>query len=179
MSSDIKPVVNLVAFFHEELTTAMRDLGVSASEETEAYLVHLLDSFAVPDPIAIGDVGFDRPAAVMLEEAVTSNGERRIEIYRRLGDSSLYSCGFFEERLARRSMDPVYFERMGRSAYQSLSDLMNFKKPGNVFEVIFRELAAKFDEFVRAFRQVGKVFRPMGQFELSQFATTSIWTMPD
>ena len=150
----IEKVTSLLAFFHEELSLALKETGVETSEETEAYLVHLLEGYATLTPQQAEDVGFERPAAQILEEAVNSDGERRMELYRRLGDASLYSCGFFEARLARRSLSPTYYRKVGRTAYGSLTDMMTFKQPGGVFEFIFRELTAKFDEVVEAFRLV-------------------------
>lgn len=156
MSSSIEPVASLVEFFHDELKSAFLVLGVETTQETEAYLVHLLDGFSKPDAETRADVGFDKPAAKLLEEAMMSDGDRRIEIYRRLGDSSLYSCGFFHEHLSQKTVGASYYVRMGRTAYQSLSDMMTFKQPGGVFEAIFTELAAKFDHCVEAFRLVGE-----------------------
>ncbi len=145
---------SLLEFFHDELSIALKETGAQTSEETEAYLVHLLDGYAKLSPETRDHIGFDKPAAQILDEAIHSDGERRIEIYRALGDASLYSCGFFEARLARRSLSPSYYRRVGRTAYSSLTDMMEFKQPGGIFEYIFRELSAKFDEVVDAFRIV-------------------------
>jgi hypothetical protein len=149
----IEQVASLLEFFRDELTLAFEHTGVETSEETEAYLVHLLDGYMRLDPDSAEEVGFDKPAAVLLEEAMYSAGDRRIEIYRRLGDASLYNCGFFAERLNRR-VGPSYYRRLGRTAYQSLGDMMGFKQPGGVFQAIYDELAAKFDNIVDAFRML-------------------------
>ena len=175
MSSSIEPVSSLVEFFHDELKYAFTELGVETTEETEAYLVHLLDGFSKPDAQTNADVGFDRPAAMILEEAMMANSERRIEIFRRLGDSSLYSCGFFAEHLSRKTVGTAYYLRMGRTAYQSLSDLMRFKEPGGIFQAIFTELAAKFEHCVHAFQLVGEAgVRP----QITQFTKTG-WILPE
>lgn len=149
----IEQVGSLLEFFREELTLAFEHTGVETSEETEAYLVHLLDGYMRIDPESADELGFDKPAAVLLEEAMYSAGERRIEIYRRLGDASLYNCGFFSERLNRR-VGPAYYRRLGRTAYQSLGDMMGYKQPGGVFQAIYDELATKFDNIVDAFRML-------------------------
>ena len=150
----IEPVGSLLEFFREELTRACDVTGLRTSEETEAYLVHLLDGYLRLDPAGAEELGFEKPAAVLLEEAMLSTGERRIEIYRRLGDASLYNCGFFSEALSRK-VGPEYYKRIGRTAYRSLEDMMGFKQPGGVFHEIFRELAHKFDDVVAALRVFG------------------------
>lgn len=151
----IEPVGDLLSYFHEELTSAFQRINIKTSTETEAYLVHLLDAYARPD--VLGDeVGFGKPAAALLEEAMLCEGERRIEAYRRLGDVSLYSCGFFAEHLTRRNLSASYYRQVGQTAYTSLTDLMSFKQPGGIFAMIFRELAYNFDRITDAFRWIGR-----------------------
>ncbi len=151
----IEPVGSLLGFFRDELVAALDAQGVDTSEETEAYLVHLLESYSRLDGAKAEEVGFSKPAALLLEEAMHSSGEQRIEAYRRIGDASLYSCGFFKDHLERRGVGDEYYRRVGRTAYSSLSDWMNLKQPGGIFELIYRELTAKFDDFVDAFTRLG------------------------
>jgi len=132
----------------------MHETGTKTSEETEAYLVHLLEGYSRLDAQTAQELGFDKPAAHILEEAMESAGDRRIEIYRRLGDASLYNCGFFAERLERK-VGPGYYMQVGRTAYSSLSEMMTFKQPGGIFDQIFAELSQKFDDVVAAFRWLG------------------------
>lgn len=148
----IAEFTSLMEFFREELGYAFKQTGTTTSEETEAYLVHMLDGFGKLTPEMAPDLGFDRPAAYILQEAMNADGDRRIEIYRRLGDVSLYSCGFFEAKLQRSSVGTAYYHNMGRTAYGSLSTMMAFKQPGGAFDGIFKELSQKFDEVVSALR---------------------------
>lgn len=147
---------NLLAFFHEELNRAFDHTGIRTSEETEAYLVHLLDGYGSPDAATAEVIGFNTPAAHLLEQARQSEGDKRIEIYRQLGDASLYSIGFFEEKLERRSVNSDYYRKLGLTAYSNLSDMMTFKEPGGIFETIFRELCSKFDAIVDSFRWLAR-----------------------
>ncbi len=150
----IQQVDNLFQYFRSELSSAFERLGLSTSDETQTYLVHLLENFVRLDEKKAQDVGFEHPAAFILCEALSSAGDRRIEAYRRLGDASLFSCGFFEEYLDRsNSVVPLdYYRKMGRTAYSSLQDLMEFKAPGGAFHIIYDELTQKFDTVVEAFR---------------------------
>jgi hypothetical protein len=156
----IEPVESLLGFFREELVAALDAQGVETSEETEAYLVHLLESYSRVDASKAEEVGFSKPAALLLEEAMHRSGEQRIEAYRRLGDAALYSCGFFEAHLERRGVGGDYYRRVGRTAYSSLTDWMNLKQPGGIFELIYRELTAKFDDVVGAFTLLGDGGKP-------------------
>lgn len=150
----IQQVDNLFQYFRTELSKAFERLGLTTRDETETYLVHLLESFVRLDEQQARDVGFEHPAAFILCEAMSSAGDRRIEAYRRLGDASLFSCGFFEEHLDRSNSVVAldYYRKMGRSAYSSLHDLMQFKAPGGSFYIIFDELTEKFDTVVEAFQ---------------------------
>ena len=166
MNSDdhrIERVGSLLEFFRDELTLAFARTGVETSQETEAYLVHLLDGYLRLDASSAEEIGFGKPAAMLLEEAMTSVGDRRIEVYRRLGDASLYNCGFFSEHLNRK-VGPEYYQRMGRTAYRSLEDMMGFKQPGGVFHAIYSELALKFDDVVTALRAFGAKPQPSDPF---------------
>lgn len=150
----IQQVDDLFQFFRSELSEAFDKLGLTPREETQTYLVHLLESFARLDERSREALGFQRPAAFILGDALQSDGDRRIEAYRRLGDASLFSCGFFREYLDRnRSVVAVdYYRSMGRNAYAHLESLMQFKAPGGAFHVIYDELTDQFDTIVEAFR---------------------------
>lgn len=153
----IQSTSNLLNYFRDQLKVAFDDLGLHSSENTEAYLVHLLENFVRLDPQLSQDVGFQKPAAFLLGEAMNSPGEQRIEAYRRLGDVSLFNCGFFDAHLTRRgTVSAQYYRNVGRIAYHQLSDLMMFKRSGGIFQQIYEELAAKFDAFVEAFKCLGR-----------------------
>ncbi|MBA2664125.1 MAG: hypothetical protein H0U74_17675 [Bradymonadaceae bacterium] len=155
--NSIHKVANLLGYFRNELISAFQKLGLTTSEETQAYLAHLLQGFSRLDGQLSEEVGFHKPAAMLLGEAMNSMGERRIEAYRRLGDVSLFSCGFFGQHLARTPVSPGYYQAVGRTAYGRLGEIMEYKQPGGSFNVIFTELATKFDAIVEAFGQMGKM----------------------
>lgn len=153
----IQSTSNLLNYFREELKAAFDDMGLKSSENTEAYLVHLLENFVRLDPQLGKEIGFHKPAAFLLGEAMNSPGEQRIVAYRRLGDASLFNCGFFDAHLTRRgTVNSQYYRNVGRIAYGQLSDLMMFKERGGIFQQIYEELADKFDGFVEAFKWLGR-----------------------
>lgn len=154
-TQSILSVTSLFAFFYEELSNALRITGTTTTQETEAYLVRLLEGFVTLNEQQVAEIGFDRPAAHLLEEAMNAEGERRIEVYRRLGDTSLYSCGFFDKKLSQSAVGTRYYSEVGRTAYHSLYEMMRFRQPGSVFQIIYEELYHKFDDVVSAFRLLG------------------------
>jgi len=158
----IQTVENLLAYFREELDEAFEELDVDASEETEAYLIHLLEGFTRIEPDYAEEVGFDKPAAFYLGEAMNSPGDRQIEAYRRLGDASLFNCGFFEGYISRRLVDSEYYQDVGRHAYRKLTNLMSVKRSDEMFRGIFGELAENFERVVRAFQWLGGTLQDHG-----------------
>lgn len=154
--NSIHRVADLLGYFRMELALALDQEKVRVGHETEAYLVHMLEGFARLDARSAEELGFHKPAAICMAEAMSSSGEGRIEAWRRLGDASLFSCGFFDSHLRRTPVSPEYYRSMGRTAYQNLENLMAFKQPGGVFARIFQELAQKFDHLVVVLRWVGQ-----------------------
>lgn len=167
----IHKVANLLGFFRTELVEAFEKLELTTSPETQTYLIHMLQGYARLDTQSAQELGFYKPAAMLLGEAMNSVGDRRIEAYRRLGDASLFSCGFFGKRLARAPVSADYYHKVGRTAYSNLGDLMEFKQPGGTFYVIFSELAQKFDKIVDALRHLSKTEHP----EQTLYALVSNW----
>lgn len=168
----IETVPTLLAYFREELDEAFDELEVDASEETEAYLIHLLEGFTRIEPDYAEEVGFDKPAAFYLGEAMNSPGDRQIEAYRRLGDASLFNCGFFEGYISRRLVDSEYYQDVGRHAYQKLTSLMSVKRSDEMFRGIFGELAENFERVVRAFQWLGGTLQDDG-IEMESVAEAS------
>jgi hypothetical protein len=150
----IKQASDLRAHFRQELSEALSALRIEATVDTEAYVVQLLDGFVRPDERRQRTLGFDRPAALLLGDALEEDGAQRIAGLRELGDACLYHCGFFEAKLARRGMKAAYYERMGRIAYGSLHELLEVRRPGDVFAGIFGELERLFEPLVRALRHI-------------------------
>jgi hypothetical protein len=157
-ASPITQATSLLDFFRDEFQLACDELGLETSQETEAYLVHLLDGYTRVVPENQQELGFGRPAAFMLGDAVHGAPGARIEAYRKLGDACLYNCGFFDARLTRRSVSSSYYEAMGRNAYDHVHGLMRVQGGAiqrNPFAQIFAELSNKFSGVVRAFKKLG------------------------
>jgi hypothetical protein len=149
-NKDIGAVSTLNEFFHEAVSTAMRNQGVESTEHAEFYLVNLLAGFAKA-PID------DQPLALQLAEATLATPEERARHLRIVGDRSLYVSGFFEGSLSRRLVDVDYCIRLGGTAYRQLADLPAARREPGVPSVdVFRELAAKFARFVDVLAEVSE-----------------------
>lgn len=156
----VEKAADLLSFFRTELKAAFAEIGLQTDENTEAYLAHLLDGFTRFDSQTSREIGFSKPAAYLLCEAMNSPGERRLEAYRRLGDASLFNCGFFSEHLTRRTVSADYYKQVGQVAYQNLSELMVSKNSGGMFQQIYRDLAGRFDGFVEVLKLLGRGSSP-------------------
>lgn len=148
---------NLTAFFAEQLTRAFDLLRLSPTHETLSYLLFLLERHVKldhDDEEEKRQLGFERPAAFMLGDAVEAPPSHRIEAYRKLGDACLYNCGFFDARITRRAVSASYYKRMGKDAYASVADLVQRSPGQSSLRQIFAELAEKFEGIVAAFKHL-------------------------
>src|SRR5262245_46140968 len=99
---DVMPAASLAEFFHEALSTALKNQGVTTSAMTEFYLVNLLADGATA---TLGD----EPLALRLVQASTATPDERARCLREVGDQSLYVSGFFSDSLARSLVDVEYY----------------------------------------------------------------------
>jgi hypothetical protein len=138
---------NLTEFFRERLQSAMRTQAVRSSEETEFYLVKLLEAFAHTER-----GWFERPLALDYLESFHSPPSHRYGKLKRVGDTALFVSGLFMESLHRKIVSGDYYMELGRTAYRHLSALPT--GVGAVRGDLFAELAERFADFVRVFAEI-------------------------
>ncbi len=143
----IVPLASLDEFFHDALGRAIRNPGLSAAAEVEAYLVHLLSAFSTNAPD-------DGPMGVKLASAATAAPEERIQTLRDVGDTTLYLSGFFAESLSRRLVDIDYYISLGGSAYGQLARAYERKKTAAAG--VFDELGHRFGDYVEVLAEVSQ-----------------------
>mgnify|MGYP000182701841 CR=1 FL=1 len=152
-----EPQSDLIEFFTEKLNHALKLINTQTSSETLSYLLLLLERHLRLDDSNDDfkeELGFERPAAFMLSDAIEAPSSHQIEAYRKLGDACLYNCGFFDARITRRAVSSNYYTRMGKDAYSSVSNLVQRSPGQSSLTPIFHELAHKFDAFVIAFKHL-------------------------
>jgi hypothetical protein len=138
---------NLTAFFRELLQDAMRSQQVRSSEDTEFYLVKLLEAFAHAE-----QDWFDRPLGVEYLESFQSPPVHRFGKLKKVADTSLFVSGIFMESLHRKLVTAEYYVQLGRTAYAHLSALSGGMKA--VPAELFSELAERFSDFVRVLAEI-------------------------
>ncbi|HEY3354297.1 MAG TPA: hypothetical protein VGQ83_13675 [Polyangia bacterium] len=136
-------------FFHELITTALRNQAVATSEMTEFYLVNLLTEFMR------GQIA-DEPLALKMAQAATEAPQERARHLKEVGDTSLYMSGFFAESLERRAVALSYYITLGGSAYAALSGLIAMSRAGEAYAGVYGELAEKFPRFVDVLSEVSE-----------------------
>ena len=145
---------DLRGFFHNVLVEALAERRVEASESTAHYLVALLADFAHPGEET--HEALERPLPFLLEEALAAVGRERFERLRTLGDSVLYTSGFFLDHLEIRGVQLDYVSALGARAYGTAASML--RVPGNSDSApeLFEELAEKFTRFARVLSTVSE-----------------------
>lgn len=144
-------------FFREQLERAMEHQRVSTSAFTEFYLVNLLATCMKAAERTRPGAGFDEtPLAVTYGLALRAARAERARLLRGLGDTALFTAGFFADSLARRLVDFDYYRTLGGKAYARLSE--DGVAPG-FGQSVFGELAGRFTEFADLLAEVSESTR--------------------
>jgi len=159
---------DLRGFFKEVLLEALAERRVEVTETTAQYLVALLTAFAHPDELS--QQSLERPLPLLLEEALASAGGERFERLRSLGDTVLYTSGFFVDHLETRGVQLTYVQTMGARAYGSAASMLRTRGATDAVgePALFEELA---DKFGRCAEVLGRVAD--GLYATSQLASHS------
>ena len=140
----IRPVASLQEFFKDSVADAMEKQGVAADDHTAHYVVNLLTLFARSEKL------YDRntegpawqPLALQLAEAASATDtQTRNVVLQRVGDTSLFVAGFFQDGFARKLVDVDYYIEIGGAAYGSLSENVRGTIRGRALGGVFAELA--------------------------------------
>lgn len=89
------------------------------SENTESYLVFLLQRFAQNPQLA------ESVLATEFLESMSTFGKKQVEKLKTVGDKSLLLCGLFPGVAERRNVNLDYYVGMGKAAYLTVSELQN------------------------------------------------------
>ena len=93
-------IISPKEFFKEKVTQAISEQKSKIDKDVEYYVVNLLCNFIEADKIFAEDKDIDflkTPLALILKKAYESNDEKKLRIYKILGDTSLYTSGFFKD----------------------------------------------------------------------------------
>lgn len=164
-------------YFREALASALRNQGTEAEAETVFYLVKLLTTFMRAEHLfehTADGVGL-RPLAELYADANRApTSEARNQALRHLGDIALFVAGLFPDSLSRKPVDVDYYVAMGGTAYGFLSDVLRERPRRRTHAEIFRELSAKFQDFVDVLGEVGESTQIKGDADLLRLY--ELWT---
>ncbi len=94
-------------FFQDLIAKAIENQRARVQPFTELYLVNLLAEYLMSEALYVqaedGSLQ-QKPLAFLLKEALEEPGPARVQMLRRLGDTSLFVSGFFPDSLSRRSI---------------------------------------------------------------------------
>ena len=131
-------------FFRELVQEAMQAQGVSSGEETEYYLVQLLQHHLRMR----GDL-LDKPLALEFLEASNLGGVERFQRMKLVGDTALFLAGLFAECLERSVVQPVYYVELGQLAYRRVAGVGSPQ-----VREMFEDLAVQFLDLVRVLGEI-------------------------
>ncbi len=153
---------DLRALFFKGLSVALSKRDVHLSEYAQIYIIDLLEKSVSTKKLFYtkNETEVDEPLALLYGRAISSNSLiEQIDLFRLIGDRSLYVSGFFPDSFHRKNYSINYYMDMGEKAYDQLSSLLESRK-GNLKDqsVVFDELSNKFKELVDLIAQMSESF---------------------
>lgn len=144
-----KLLVSPSEFFRAAVEEAFESRRVETFPFARHYLAGLLESYISIESLFDEETESgkkDRKTLAELYLTATNieNGGLRLDLLKKLGDTSLYVSGFFGDSLQRKIVDIDYYADMGGLAYGSLSSHVkedNYRK-------VYQEIASRFMDFV-------------------------------
>ncbi|MGH7250024.1 MAG: hypothetical protein ACREGC_03550, partial [Minisyncoccia bacterium] len=141
--------------FREALEAALRESNIRITHSAQVYVVNLLKEFSRSEVAFAGtDYGEKVIMADLYQRATKADGQEALQIYRHLGDSSLYLLGFFEESGAQRIVSDSYYRDMGAQAYFQTSCLSRSHTTNGA--ALFMELSERFTDLVKVIVIISK-----------------------
>ena len=146
-------------FFRDLVAKAIENQRARVQPFTELYLVNLLAEYLMSEALYVqGDDGSwqQKPLAFLLKEALEEPGPARVQMLRRLGDTSLFVSGFFPDSLSRRSnlVDVDYYIAMGGRAYDAVG--LVAARHARSEKTLWDELSEKFRLLVDLLNEVSE-----------------------
>ena len=131
-------------FFRELVQNAMAAQRFETEEETEYYLVQLLERH-----IRVRSELADRPLGLTFLEAEHGEPVQRFQRFKHVGDTALFVSGLFTDSLEGTLVQPSYYVDLGQLAYQRIAE---DSKHG--LRQMFRTLAESFIDLVRVLGEI-------------------------
>lgn len=143
---------DVLEFFEQGIREGMGKVDLELEDETVAYLSNVMWKYVESDVDGLEDLGFDRPVAMQVLEALECGGDQSIGRYVDIGELSVINCAFFEEYLTRRSMSVEYYIGIGKHSYLKLSQW--YRKHGMDMVDVFRSVAMNMKRVIKSVRNI-------------------------
>jgi hypothetical protein len=135
-------------FFEEQIDAALENRRLQTSELTVSYLVQMLGHYAFTNNLfAESETNGKKRSDTLAElylKAFASEPSVRVDLLKRLGDTSLYISGFFGDSLKRKIVDIDYYASMGGVAYGNLAEIIE----EDAYAQVYQEFSERFMDFV-------------------------------
>jgi hypothetical protein len=164
-------------FFHDRVSKAVETLKIKITNDVEFYIVNLLCEFIGTENLKQPDTDIDplqTPLALMYKQALESSPHDQMKIYKKMGDTSLYFAGFFQDYFNRKTFDIGYYITMGQTAYSQVSLLMRDRMNDDHFTAVYADLSEKFGTLVDVVAEVSDT-RPPGERAVDILAIYDRW----
>src|SRR3989338_8083178 len=153
---------NLAEYFKDLVEKEIDRQKTHVSAEVSFYLVNLLTHFFKTEKLYTKDTEgnfVEIPLALILSKALNADTGEKIQLFKKLGDHSLYVSGFFSESIHHKAIDMDYYVNMGENAYNELSYLMKAIKHNEALALIYHELSQKFIKLTDVLAEVREASR--------------------
>lgn len=138
-------------FFKEAVRDAFTNRKIEAIPMVEDYLVNILEHYVIAAHLhesdRIDEQGQKKPTtlAETLLIAAQSDHSTKVDMLKKLGDRTLYVCGFFSDSLQRKVIDLDYCADMGGTAYRILAQSTKEDAVSQVYSLYSKKFLAFVD----------------------------------
>lgn len=152
VSGSISLVLNVRDYFDTMIGDALKHHHIKSEALTQKYLSDILMFYMNTEHLFDessegGQKTRSTLAEMYLKAMQTNNKQSRLEIYKKLGDTSLYISGFFSESFAKKLYDVDYYVDMGGSAYESLASIVEDSAYQQMYKDISRNFVSYMDVY--------------------------------
>ncbi len=120
---EIITVADLKSYFYESLKEINSGYKSPVPDETLLYSSDVLDKFSVSAMYFENNNGKIKEK-ILGEKLLTASKKsfsEQQQIYKDVGDTSLFLCGYFSESIGGKLLDVSYYHHLGSSAYSYLN----------------------------------------------------------
>lgn len=122
-NTEIITVSNLQSYFYDSLVDINSKFTNPLPHEAIYYSSDVLVKYSISEQYFTNDEGRIREKILgeMLLSATSKSLEEQKRIYKDIGDTSLFICGYFADSINAKLVDRSYYQSLGVTAYNRLS----------------------------------------------------------